>query len=154
MIPASTPAISPAGTVTTPGTYGAHPIPPSEAQAVPAPDVNPHAYDMHRLSSQLGALAGLLGHMDATLDATRPKPDVYQVFQLTSAPHRLDRFDRRFSRLLVGANVAVTLDTGIGNITLNLTAGWNILNYPDGAAISTAATAANVLYLCSDSQHG
>ena len=148
------PSVTPAGTVSTPGTYGEHPTPPSEAAMPLAPAVDPHAFDMHRLSSHLGALAGLLTHIDADIHSARPQPDVYKVFQLNSSPYRLDRFDRRFSRILVGANVAVTVDTGIGNIALNLVAGWNILNFPDGAYISTAATAANVLYLCSDSQNG
>ena len=148
------PSVSPAGTVTTPGTYGEHPVHPLDAASAPAPAPDSSVFDFHGLSSQLGALAGLLTHIDADLHSMRPRPDVFKAFYLNSSPTRLDRFDRRFSRILVGANVAVTVDTGIGNISLNLVAGWNVLNFPDGAYISTSATAANVLYLCSDSQNG
>lgn len=151
---ASASAVNAAGASTAPGTYGEHPIPPSYVQAAPVPAPDPNAFDFTGLGKQLGAIAGLLLHIDADLHSMRPKPDVYRAFYLSGQPYRLDRFDRRYSRILVGANIAVILDSPIGNITVNLVAGWNILDYPDGAYISTAGTAANVLYLCSDSQNG
>ncbi len=108
----------------------------------------------HPLADRLDKVASLLGHVLAAVAAMAPKPDIYQVAVLTpTIPLVINRLDRHYFLLFTPTTITGALVSvfGLANFTVNLSAGWNNLTFPNGSTITgPSGGTSNVVTLVSD----
>ncbi|MBF6613889.1 MAG: hypothetical protein IVW55_12245 [Chloroflexi bacterium] len=82
-------------------------------------------------------------------------PPLLRVIRLDAVtPVTLSLQGRRHNALFLPANTTVTLTVpGLAPVTLNLLAGWNTLELPDGTMVTTA-TAVSALYRVANTRIG
>lgn len=91
-------------------------------------------------------------HLREIADLLRGRnlPNLERMIYISAAPTTLNTFNRRHMVVFVPAPLAVSFGTLTPGTTINLVAGWNVLDLPDGTQISTAATATNALLRLTD----
>jgi hypothetical protein len=101
---------------------------------------------------QQGEIVRLLAHLvKLNTDHDNPKDGIIErTVQISPDPtwHTLYREGRAHLMILTTASVSVKMQIpGVGVYTVNLFAGWNLLDTPDGTqiALASGATAVNVL---------
>jgi hypothetical protein len=121
---------------------------PSEHE-IPQPDVAAHWERLWRLLPTAVEAVGRIGEL---LRDWAPRPDLGQVVQLSTVnPVAVEKFGRRYYRVWATGALTLSVDSPVGPTSINLAAGWNILNLPDGTRLTLASgNAANVYVLASD----
>lgn len=137
-----------------------HRTPPPEPPAHPAPESPLPARDVwlvwDRFVAHIAPAIEALLCLHRDVHSRLPKPDMGQVISLSAnygTP--LETFGRTYYRLLLTAAASVVFETPTGAITLSLSAGWNVINLPDGTRMTLASGGpTNVYALASDHING
>lgn len=97
-------------------------------------------------------IADRLGELVHETRAQAPNPDYFEVLSLSVSPLTLPLHGRRHNLVFCLAATTVQIDMAVGTLpSVNLTAGWNVLDLEDGARITlTTGGPTTVLYKCTD----
>ncbi len=127
----------------------------------PKPDFFNEIAWFERWEESHAVLHRIEAHVKALADAHKPDQPKTQIIVLhpgLGSFIRYQTYGKQYTLMFAGAAVQVVFNVpGIGNVTMNLNVGWNIINLPDGTQIglpSTATNSVNLLYRASDVMYG
>ncbi len=119
------------------------------------PDFFNEAAWFDRWEEEHSILHRMEAHLKAIADAAKPDQPQTQILVLQPGQFiRYQTYGKQYTMMFVGAATQVQFNVpGVGLVTMNLNAGWNIVNLPDGTEVGLSASATsnvNVLYRASD----